>query len=466
MKYKIVSALIGLVIFASCDGIGDSGLGGARVSEDVQVRSFTIPLGHSAYGDVTYSFPAEVDMDAKRITMLIPDTMDLTSMDMAVQIPAGAEIVSSEGESYPYVDENTPVSMSGMDMSTSAEITVRNGDTTAVYAIVFTKTPEGYVPIFAEENFTYVRSNLSSNYILMKDIALTANFEPIAGPRAPFIGIFDGNGKTISNLKIVKDQEEVGFFSRIGYREVDYQFDSDPATLNGKIHDLILRLASGDESVPSITGTSYVGALAGVNNGLIERTAVIGGVIKANSDVGGVVGLVGTSKGIVRQSYSSVTVIGTASSYANIGGVVGNLVGSTRIHDSYAIGETRGNSGVGAVVGKSGGEVLRVLGIGKVTATSISGGIAGWTSFDITTSYFDRVTTTQTRDNGASGILDATPYYTVDGVVRVANNADAAAITQGDFSHLDFVGNSDDGSDDIWYWVGDGEWPILQWQNP
>ncbi len=385
--------------------------------------------------------------------MLIPDAMDLTSMDMAVQIPVGAEILDPGGSAYPFVDESIPVSMSGMDMSTSTELTVRKEETTTTYTIIFVKTEPGYVPIFAEENFDYVRSNLAKNYILMNDIALTANFEPMGSAETPFTGIFDGNGKTISNLKIRKPSgDNIGFFGGLGTSQAP----------NAEIRDLILVLADGDASNPSIEGDQAVGALVGFSLGQIKRVAVLGGTVKGTISVGGVVGTVHRNTATTTQSYATASVIGTLSnSYA--GGLIGhNYLGT--VSDSYATGTVTGDATVGGLVGNS-GRIHRSYAIGKVTGNARTGGVVGGTGPTLETAYFDVVTTTQQKGQPSSDMTGIT-YFTVGGVVRVANDADAAAVTQSDFSHLDFVGNSEDGEDDIWYWVADGKWLILQWQNP
>ncbi len=522
--------LIGLVIFSGCDGALGSDLGGTRESGDVQVRGISTSMGHSAYGDVTYSFPAEVDESAKTITIYLTDSMDLSALSMAIDIPEGAEIVSPEGTAYPAIDENTPVMMSPMSMgfqmsggtgggdpgagggdpgagggdpgagggdpgagggdpgagggdpgtdggdpgtgggdfftgpviggptgmSMEVTFTVRNGDTTVTYTIIFILIAEDYVPIFAEENFEYVRNNLSSNYILMNDIALTAIFEPIAWDTdpttttyngTPFMGTFEGNGKRISNLKISKPgQYYAGFFGYLGS--------------GGEVRNLVLELASGSEEEPSIEGVTAVAGVAGYTSGTIENVGVIGGVIKTERNAGGVAGFI--RAGSITSSYSTATIIGSGNV---IGGLLGYVDSVSSISDNYATGAVTGVSSVGGLVGYiRAGNIRNSYATGPVTGTSKLGGIGGDTS-SLVESYFDRVTTGQELGNGRTTTQRATLFYTVDGVVRVENDPEAAAVTQSDFSDLDFVGNFEDGEGDFWQWRGDGEWPILHWQT-
>ena len=60
-----------------------------------------------------------------------------------------------------------------------------------------------YIPIFDANDLKAISENLDAKYILIKDIDLASeNWTPIGTESAPFTGIFDGNGNTISNLNI------------------------------------------------------------------------------------------------------------------------------------------------------------------------------------------------------------------------------------------------------------------------
>ena len=59
------------------------------------------------------------------------------------------------------------------------------------------------------DDLDMIRSNPSGNYVLTADIRLEGEFTPISN----FSGTLDGQGHTISGLKIVADDEQkIGFF--------------------------------------------------------------------------------------------------------------------------------------------------------------------------------------------------------------------------------------------------------------
>lgn len=61
-----------------------------------------------------------------------------------------------------------------------------------------TEVPDGYVGIYTVDDFEYIRTNPSYNYILMNDI----DFSGVTEWKAPDIeSIFDGNNYTINNYK-------------------------------------------------------------------------------------------------------------------------------------------------------------------------------------------------------------------------------------------------------------------------
>lgn len=102
----------------------------------------------------------------------------------------------------------------------------------------------------AEELMALATGDPAGNYIQVADIDLSGkSFSPIGTPDAPFTGLYDGNGYTISGLNLASDQSFQGLFG-----------------VNcGEIRNLTL-----DETC-SVAGSSYVGAVAGFNQGLIEN---------------------------------------------------------------------------------------------------------------------------------------------------------------------------------------------------
>ncbi len=330
---------------------------------------------------------------------------------------------------------------------------------------------ENYVPISTEEDFQKMRDNPSGGFVLVNDITLTENFEPIGTGSTPthsgtpFTGIFEGNGKTISNLKILKPRETyVGFFGAIG--------------AGGEVRNLKLILADRGTDNPSIEGEDHVGALAGRSAGTISNVGVEGGSVKS-VDGGGIVGgLVGTMlNGSITASYATADVV---SGYF-AGGLVGDafintgVTGGITIANSYATGTVMGNPAgglVGSVDIRTAGNVTikNSYVTGRTTGTDEyrrAGGLVGYiygapgvTGRLVTTNtYFDRTLTQQTEAGGGSnnqGALDTIPYYTYADNRKVYTTANGRGnlITKTQFSGWNFT--------DTWT-MQIGEWPRLQW---
>ncbi len=161
-------------------------------------------------------------------------------------------------------------------------------------------------------------------YELIADLDLApASWSPIGLNGAGFAGVFEGNGHTISNLRLnCCDGYRMGLFHVIEN--------------NGVVRNLDLR-------DPHISRTYKrdleVGALAGVLRGRVEGVRVFGGAISGVHTVGGLVGLVKPS-GVVKNSYAQTTIQTGLSSGTNVGGLVGYNEG--RVRSSFASGSISG----------------------------------------------------------------------------------------------------------------------------
>lgn len=173
---------------------------------------------------------------------------------------------------------------------------------------------------------------LAKNYKLARDLDLSGvTFSGIGSAAAPFTGMFDGQGHTVSHVT-VKGGDNAGFFN---------------VTLGAVIKNLHL-------SDVNVTGGSRVGGLVGWARAELDRQDMAGS--KA--------GLAG-----------SCTVSGTVSGSRAVGGFAGDNSGS--IYDSHAEGEVRGKSYTGGFVGISDGTVKNCYSLGSVTGTDYTGGFAG-----------------------------------------------------------------------------------------
>ncbi|MDL2264723.1 hypothetical protein LJC31_08740, partial [Synergistaceae bacterium OttesenSCG-928-I11] len=152
----------------------------------------------------------------------------------------------------------------------------------------------------------------NKHYKLTADIDLNGSmydWTPIGDGSYLFRGTFDGDGHTISNMKVEASIKYAGLFGFIGS--------------GGSVHDLALR----DVDVQSDFSLPYVGGLAGrlASGGSIANVAATGRV--ETTEVGALAGgLVGFNMGTVTSCASSCAVesLGGTNPVFGTGGLVGS----------------------------------------------------------------------------------------------------------------------------------------------
>ena len=196
------------------------------------------------------------------------------------------------------------------------------------------------------------RNDLSINCTLTADIDLTGKeWTPIGTSGNSYTGTFDGNGKTITGLKITGSNDYAGLFGFIGS--------------GGTVKNVVLE----DVQITSDNSSGLAGGVAGYSWGNIENCSVSGSV-SSNSTAGGVVGT--QLGGSITGCSSSATVKGTQKA----GGMAGATNGGASLTGCYATGEvTLESSGsdnyfAGGVVGNNGG-------ISTLTACYATGSVSG-----------------------------------------------------------------------------------------
>ena len=184
--------------------------------------------------------------------------------------------------------------------------------------------------------------------LLMNDIDLSGypNWTPIGtftpnSPQAnyPFSGVFDGQGYSITGLKMSGNEDSKGLF---GYAYCE------------AIRNVVIRN-------PEIEGKDQVGALVGYqaySNQGIKNCAVIGGKIQGRSHVGGLVGYMEESP--IQNCYSTCEVV-AMDFYA--GGIVGDHRVVASIRNCYATGNISGTYS-GGIVGVA-QDVERCVALGQ-----------------------------------------------------------------------------------------------------
>ena len=185
-------------------------------------------------------------------------------------------------------------------------------------------------------------------YELTADLTLTGSWTPMGTPLTPYNATFDGNGHTISGLTISTTSGTTGLFSTLN--------------LNRVIRNVGL-------IAPSVTSTASnvsVGALVGniSASSIVEASYVEGGTVTLGAASIRMGGLVGSSQGTIRASYSTATLQSTTPctgcDNTLAGGLVGRVVGG-HITASYAAGANSVAAGTGSELG---GLVGRVQGAG------------------------------------------------------------------------------------------------------
>jgi hypothetical protein len=235
---------------------------------------------------------------------------------------------------------------------------------------------------------------LSSNYKVMKSFAITKtkSWKPIGiDYDHPFNGNFDGNGFSITGLKITNATSGYqGLFGSINGGVVENLNLSVSINIAGDFEKVggIAGYAHNDAKIVncsvsgSVSGYNKVGGVVGESSnsrvqncsvsGSVSGTNVSGSAINANNDVGGVVGQL-TVNGTVQNCSAT----GNVSGNYHIGGVVGQIINGT-VQNCYATGNVSGNEFIGGVVGdNSAGIVQYCFATGDVSGNVGIGGVVG-----------------------------------------------------------------------------------------
>ena len=301
---------------------------------------------------------------------------------------------------------------------------------------------------------------MKAHFKLFDNIDLSGiDFFIIGSDLYRFGGVFDGNGYKISNFTYTaKEQALVGLFGYV-----------DGATIKD--------LALIDPNVDAGTGIS-VGSLAGhIKWGFVDTCHVEGGRISGNEWVGGLAGsnqnayiancftedmsisgtedyvggLIGGNIGWrIIQCYSSGCVV---SGRAAIGGLVGANGGE--IYDCYATDSViQGRYQVGGLVGLQGylyyGTITNCYATCNVSGFQNVGGLVGENEFGtITRSFWDIETTGLSNSDGGTGKTSAE-------LQMASTFLDAG---------WDFVNETANGTDDIWWILEGQDYPRLWWEN-
>jgi hypothetical protein len=304
-----------------------------------------------------------------------------------------------------------------------------------------------------------------------------------------FGGTFDGNHLTISHLTIshltVEGGDSLGLFGYLGSGAevkdlgvVDVNIGG-WGLYGGGLAGANSGIVTNCYSTGAISGMRKVGGLAGTNSGIVTQCHSTGSVRGTNAFgllLFGAGGLVGDNQGTVTQSYST----GTVSGPAIVGGLVGRngddatvvqcystaavrgtrewsqcvggLVGENRGHvtNCYSTGTVDGNHDVGGLVGRNDGSVIRCYSTGVVSGTYDVGGLVGCRGWapNATACFWD------TQTSGQTTSVEGTGKTTAE-MQTAKTFLDAG---------WDFVDETTNGTEDLWWILEGKDYPRLWWQ--
>jgi hypothetical protein len=299
-----------------------------------------------------------------------------------------------------------------------------------------------------------------------------------------FSGKFDGNNLTISNLTIADAGSDcVGLFGQLvsGAEVKNLGIADVNIVALGSCVSALVGKNSGSLTncycIGSVTGTGdYVGGLAGVNGGTmlscysissVNGNDLVGGLVGYNDGVmtkcynkGEVTGnehvggLAGGNGGSLSQCYNMGNVTGIG---WNWNGYAGGLMGKNDgdVSQCYNAGAVAGNEHVGGLAGINGGSFVQCYSKGKITGSVLNGngyigGLTGRNDSVVSGCFWDTQTSGQTISDSGTGKTT---------IEMQKKNTFAAA-------HWDFVGETANGSQDIWSICEGTNYPRLVWQIP
>lgn len=215
------------------------------------------------------------------------------------------------------------------------------------------------------------QGNPSLNCTLTHDIDLSGTeWEPVGDRNNVYTGTFDGNGHTIRNMAITKENlsfgDDCGMFGRVG--------------TNATIKDLTLEDVRLDVDADDVS----IGALAGSNQGIISNCRVSGNISVTNKEMGFVGGVVGRMEsGVIQYCHSSASIQGGNSDY--VGGVLGGeFLTKTVIEGCSFSGSVTGGNTVGGIAGycRFFADMTGCYSVGELSsAVYNTGGITGYLQF-------------------------------------------------------------------------------------
>ena len=232
------------------------------------------------------------------------------------------------------------------------------------------------------------------------------NWEPIGTLAAPFTAEFNGNGHSISRLRIRSGAQDAGLFGRLSGATVRHLnlLKADVSSTSSHIYSTAGALAGMITGKKPMTMTGGMPATAALIAGVVEDVYVTGRVVGTASHVGGLAGHV-RQRATIKSSCANATVSSAATGLdPRVGGLIGtvnsadamspaDIFGVCALGDVHAVGA---DAKAGGLIGMATGTDVNIRAAyarGDVSATggrSAAGGLVGLsyaTNLEITASY-------------------------------------------------------------------------------
>jgi len=354
---------------------------------------------------------------------------------------------------------------------------------TAADLIALDDTPEDYDKHFVLKDDIDLDPNLPGRKVFDRALIVPdATYEEFIQGRV-FNGSFNGHGHRIKNLTICSAaQVMLGLFGVTGRQAKLLNLTLDNVSIKG-VYGVVGALSALNQGLVThcyangtISCTSRSGALGGLvgdnRGGSIvhccadcevygEQAGCMGALVGHNWFSGRISnccasgrvtgydmlgGLVGASDdGDISNCYATGSVSG---SFLWIGGLVGSS-GRSTISNCYATGGVSGKGYVGGLVGDSQyGTITNCYSVGGVSGPNNVGGLVGVSYDGVFASFWDIETSRQTTSHGGTG-KTTTEMQTISTFLEAG---------------WDFVGESENGMEDVWAICEGQDYPRLTWQ--
>jgi hypothetical protein len=229
----------------------------------------------------------------------------------------------------------------------------------AVIAIACSLAARSQTPVATAEDLAAIGADAASlrgHYTLMNDITVE-DWTPTGDARHPFLGVFDGNGYTVTIVNIGEVTAlPAGMRSGVKIPAVETVYVG-LFGFNGRRSVIRNLRVEGDVSCAGDDANIIVGGVTGANYGTVENCASYAGVTAGDEiDVGGnriAGGIAGVNNGIVRNCYATGEVTATGGDDKYAGGVAGlNDFDAGVIQWCFATGDVEANGdGAGQYAG-------------------------------------------------------------------------------------------------------------------